>query len=163
MLAAFGAPHWAGPHTGRDICRSLSYSGHVYLQPLPLCCASQRYGLAEHFFPHLQVQSRANGWGHRGCSRSELCKTISCFERQQVQHCLRTLPVPLCAMPSVETIHVTLSDAEGIVTLAKDYQRKGVAVVAISSNSVKTHPQDGPDQMAADAKQFGMCLLSVRY
>lgn len=44
---------------------------------------------------------------------------------------------------------------EGIVTLAKDYQPKGLAVVAISSNSVRTHPQDGPDQMAADAKQLG--------
>ncbi|CAL5221438.1 g3626 [Coccomyxa viridis] len=44
---------------------------------------------------------------------------------------------------------------EGIASLAKDYQSRGVAVVAISSNSVKTHPQDGPDEMAADAKQFG--------
>ncbi len=39
--------------------------------------------------------------------------------------------------------------------LAKDYQPKGVAVVAISSNSVKTHPQDGPAEMAKDAEAFG--------
>ena len=45
-----------------------------------------------------------------------------------------------------------------IVKLAKDYQPQGVAIAAISSNSVKTHPQDGPDQMAADAKQLGMAL-----
>lgn len=48
--------------------------------------------------------------------------------------------------------------AEEIVKLAKDYQLQGVAIVAISSNSVKTHPQDGPDQMAADAKHFGRAL-----
>ena len=31
----------------------------------------------------------------------------------------------------------------------------GLAAVAISSNSVTTHPQDGPDRMVEDAKQFG--------
>ncbi|XP_058097295.1 uncharacterized protein LOC131242578 isoform X3 [Magnolia sinica] len=31
---------------------------------------------------------------------------------------------------------------------------KGLAVVAISSNSVATHPQDGPDFMAEEAKLF---------
>ncbi|XP_059630543.1 uncharacterized protein LOC132273580 isoform X9 [Cornus florida] len=31
---------------------------------------------------------------------------------------------------------------------------KGLAVVAISSNSVATHPQDGPQLMAEEAKQF---------
>ncbi|KAF3609322.1 hypothetical protein DY000_02046073 [Brassica cretica] len=31
---------------------------------------------------------------------------------------------------------------------------KGLAVVAISSNSVVTHPQDGPEFMAEDAKMF---------
>ena len=45
--------------------------------------------------------------------------------------------------------------AEGVVDLAKDYQSKGVAMVAISSNSVKTHPQDGPEEMASDAQTFG--------
>jgi len=32
--------------------------------------------------------------------------------------------------------------------------KKGLAVVAISSNSVVTHPQDGPEFMAEDAKVF---------
>jgi len=31
--------------------------------------------------------------------------------------------------------------------LASDYRRKGLAVVAINSNSLVTHPQDGPDAM----------------
>ncbi|CAK0780999.1 hypothetical protein CVIRNUC_005250 [Coccomyxa viridis] len=44
---------------------------------------------------------------------------------------------------------------EGMVNLAKDYQSRGLATVAISSNSVKTHPQDGPEEMAADAQAFG--------
>ncbi len=47
------------------------------------------------------------------------------------------------------------------MSLAKDYQPQGVAVVAICSNSVKTHPQDGPDEMAADAKRFGVCLPNM--
>jgi len=45
------------------------------------------------------------------------------------------------------------------VDLAKDYQEKGVAIVAISSNSIKTHPQDGPEQMAVDAREQGRNLL----
>ncbi|KAF8060293.1 hypothetical protein HT031_004828 [Scenedesmus sp. PABB004] len=42
-----------------------------------------------------------------------------------------------------------------IAALAKEYQARGVAVVAISSNSTATHPQDGPEAMAADAKEQG--------
>jgi aromatic ring-opening dioxygenase LigB subunit len=42
-----------------------------------------------------------------------------------------------------------------IAQLAKEYQARGVAVVAISANSAATHPQDGPDAMAKDAKKFG--------
>ncbi|KAH7280685.1 hypothetical protein KP509_36G009200 [Ceratopteris richardii] len=38
---------------------------------------------------------------------------------------------------------------------AKDYLSKGLGIVAISSNSIKSHPQDGPQFMAADAKQYG--------
>ncbi|KAL1533513.1 hypothetical protein AAHA92_33390 [Salvia divinorum] len=41
-----------------------------------------------------------------------------------------------------------------IVKLSNFYMKKGLAVVAISSNSVTTHPQDGPDFMAQDAKIF---------
>ncbi|KAJ4831788.1 hypothetical protein Tsubulata_042813 [Turnera subulata] len=41
-----------------------------------------------------------------------------------------------------------------ITKLANFYMERGLAVVAISSNSIKTHPQDGPDFMAEDAKAF---------
>ncbi|KAJ4971180.1 hypothetical protein NE237_004279 [Protea cynaroides] len=41
-----------------------------------------------------------------------------------------------------------------IVKLANFYMKKGLAVVAISSNSVVTHPQDGPEFMAEEAKLF---------
>ncbi|GMY29396.1 Peroxiredoxin Q, chloroplastic [Fagus crenata] len=40
------------------------------------------------------------------------------------------------------------------VKLANFYMKKGLAVVAISSNSVATHPQDGPQFMAEEAKQL---------
>ncbi len=38
-----------------------------------------------------------------------------------------------------------------IVELAKEYQAKGVKIVAVSSNSIQTHPQDGPEKMKEDA------------
>ncbi|XP_062099085.1 uncharacterized protein LOC133805004 [Humulus lupulus] len=40
------------------------------------------------------------------------------------------------------------------VKLSNFYMKKGLAVVAISSNSASTHPQDGPEFMAEDAKLF---------
>ncbi|KIY94026.1 alkyl hydroperoxide reductase/thiol specificantioxidant/Mal allergen [Monoraphidium neglectum] len=39
--------------------------------------------------------------------------------------------------------------------IAKDYLARGVKTVAISSNSVVTHPQDGPEFIAAEAKELG--------
>lgn len=39
-----------------------------------------------------------------------------------------------------------------LVKLANDYQSKGISFVAISSNSIKTHPQDGPEYMKEHAK-----------
>ncbi|XP_031504678.1 uncharacterized protein LOC116267210 isoform X1 [Nymphaea colorata] len=42
-----------------------------------------------------------------------------------------------------------------IVKLANFYMQKNLAIVAISSNSVETHPQDGPKLMAEEAKLFG--------
>lgn len=42
-----------------------------------------------------------------------------------------------------------------LVRLANDYLAKNVGVVAISSNSVATHPQDGPAQMATHAEAEG--------
>lgn len=35
----------------------------------------------------------------------------------------------------------------GLVAAARDYQPRGVAFVAISSNDVLSHPDDGPEQM----------------
>jgi len=42
---------------------------------------------------------------------------------------------------------------EELVRMANDYERRGVAFIAISSNSVKTHPQDGPTEMTLQAKK----------
>ncbi|KAG0553767.1 hypothetical protein KC19_12G037200 [Ceratodon purpureus] len=44
---------------------------------------------------------------------------------------------------------------EDIVKLAENYMPKGLAMVAISSNSVLTHPEDGPHFMAEEAKTLG--------
>ncbi|KAJ0657803.1 putative redoxin [Helianthus annuus] len=41
-----------------------------------------------------------------------------------------------------------------IVKLTNLYMKKGLGVVAISSNSIVTHPQDGPVFMAEDARTF---------
>ena len=43
----------------------------------------------------------------------------------------------------------------GFAALAKEYQAKGVAVVAISSNDITTHPDDSPAHMAKEAKAAG--------
>src|SRR5271170_7599993 len=39
--------------------------------------------------------------------------------------------------------------------LAKDYQARGVAVVAISSNDAEAYPEDGPSEMAKEVKAAG--------
>ena len=44
---------------------------------------------------------------------------------------------------------------DGFVEFAREYQDKGVGVVAVSSNDVEAHPEDGPEQMAAFAKEHG--------
>jgi peroxiredoxin len=43
----------------------------------------------------------------------------------------------------------------GLVEFARYCQEAGVPFVAISSNDATTHPQDGPDQMAVEAKRHG--------
>lgn len=48
-------------------------------------------------------------------------------------------------------IHVN----EQLITLANDYSEKGIGFVAISSNSIETHPQDGPEQMKIVAEKLG--------
>jgi peroxiredoxin len=43
----------------------------------------------------------------------------------------------------------------GLVEFARHCQEAGVRLVAISSNDVSTHPQDGPGPMAAEAQRHG--------
>lgn len=42
-----------------------------------------------------------------------------------------------------------------LVLLAKDYISKGIAIVAISSNNVNTHPEDGPEKMTTYGQNLG--------
>ncbi|KAI8464911.1 MAG: thioredoxin-like protein [Monoraphidium minutum] len=42
-----------------------------------------------------------------------------------------------------------------ISELVREYQSQGLAAVAISSNSTETHPQDGPDNIAKEARELG--------
>ena len=45
--------------------------------------------------------------------------------------------------------------AEGLAQLARDYQAKGVGVVAINSNDAQSHPADSPEQMKVEGKNRG--------
>jgi peroxiredoxin len=42
-----------------------------------------------------------------------------------------------------------------LAQLGCDYQASGVGFVAISANSVRTHPQDAPDRLKAQAERVG--------
>jgi hypothetical protein len=44
---------------------------------------------------------------------------------------------------------------DALAAFGKEYQAKGLAVVGISSNDVAAHPDDGPEQMQAEAKSAG--------
>ena len=41
-----------------------------------------------------------------------------------------------------------------MVPLVQEYQKKGVAVVAINSNDSKSYPDDGPEKMSKDQKEY---------
>lgn len=56
---------------------------------------------------------------------------------------------------------VLLKDA--LVSLARDYTPQGVKIVGISSNSVETHPQDGPAAMKEDAEKLSYAAVGFRY
>ncbi|HVS10573.1 MAG TPA: thioredoxin family protein [Planctomycetota bacterium] len=43
----------------------------------------------------------------------------------------------------------------GLAQLARDFQERGAAVVAINSNDVASHPDDRPERMAEEARQAG--------
>src|ERR1700761_3576219 len=45
--------------------------------------------------------------------------------------------------------------AAGLAKLGRDLSAQGVPVVAISSNDITSHPQDGPEQMAIEARRHG--------
>lgn len=42
-----------------------------------------------------------------------------------------------------------------LASFGKDYQAKGLGIVAINSNDVKAHPDDGPDKMKLEAQNAG--------
>jgi thiol-disulfide isomerase/thioredoxin len=44
---------------------------------------------------------------------------------------------------------------EGLVRFAREYQARGLAIVAINANDVANHPNDSPAKMAEDAEAFG--------
>ena len=43
----------------------------------------------------------------------------------------------------------------GLAEFGKEYQAKGLGVVAINSNDIANYPDDGPDKMKAEAKAAG--------
>src|ERR1043165_6046929 len=43
----------------------------------------------------------------------------------------------------------------GLAQLGRDYQSRGAAILAVSSNDVANYPADGPEQMKAEAKAAG--------
>jgi len=44
---------------------------------------------------------------------------------------------------------------EGFARFAKEYQAKGLAIVAINANDAKSHPDDAPAAMAQEIRRFG--------
>lgn len=45
-----------------------------------------------------------------------------------------------------------------LVEIAKNYQAKGVAFIAINSNDIENYPDDAPDKMQQTAKKYGFCF-----
>jgi len=43
----------------------------------------------------------------------------------------------------------------GLAAFARDYQARGLAIVAINANDVASYPEDRPEQMAAEKRQAG--------
>ena len=44
---------------------------------------------------------------------------------------------------------------QGLIQFARDYQAKGLSIVAINANDAANYPDDSPAKMAEDAKTFG--------
>jgi peroxiredoxin len=51
--------------------------------------------------------------------------------------------------PYVKHLH------QGLVEFAKDYQKRNVAMVAISSNDAEDYPEDAPEKMKEEARRVG--------
>lgn len=83
---------------------------------------------------------------------------------------------PEFALPNVDGSTVRLSDFSGqpllvvfmcnhcpfvvhireaLAAFADEYRQKGLAIVGVSSNDVENYPQDGPDEMKAEAASAG--------
>lgn len=45
--------------------------------------------------------------------------------------------------------------APAFAAFGREYAEKGVKIVGVSSNDVTTHPDDGPDRMAEEARRVG--------
>lgn len=45
--------------------------------------------------------------------------------------------------------------SRALAEFAREYQKKGLAVVGINSNDVSTHPADSPQKMAEEVRQVG--------
>lgn len=45
--------------------------------------------------------------------------------------------------------------ADALARFGRDYERSGLAMVAISANDVETHPDDAPGKMAEEARRRG--------
>ena len=43
----------------------------------------------------------------------------------------------------------------GFVSFTREYQPRGLAVVAINANDIAAYPQDGPDAMREESREFG--------
>ena len=43
----------------------------------------------------------------------------------------------------------------GLAAFGRDYEKRGLAIVAINSNDTSTHPDDRPDKMADEARSAG--------
>lgn len=44
---------------------------------------------------------------------------------------------------------------EGLASFGRDYQAKGVVIIGINSNDVANYPEDHPDKMKREAREFG--------
>lgn len=91
----------------------------------------------------LELGARAPGFRLRDASGREV-------DLRDFESCRALLVMFICNhCPYVK--HV----ADELAKLGRDYQPKGAGIFAISSNSVESHPTDGPDHMKAEAKARG--------